>query len=69
MSILIATQDAMVLCGQPQPSSVVSNTDPTVLKFLAFAQIEAEETASEYNWRNLNIGNGTKSPLDMRWRM
>ena len=46
----------MVLCGQPQPSSVVSNTDPTVLKFLAFAQIEAEETGSEYNWRNLNIG-------------
>lgn len=64
MSILTATQDAMVLCGQPQPSSVVSNTDPTVLKFLAFAQIEAEETGSEYNWRNLNIamtmtGDGT----------
>ena len=55
MSLLTVIQDAMVLCGQSQPSSVVSNTDPTVLKFLAFAQIEVEETASEYNWRNLNI--------------
>jgi hypothetical protein len=55
MSILTATQDAMVLCGQPQPSGVVSNTDPTVLKFLAFAQQEVESTGSEFNWRNLNI--------------
>lgn len=54
----------MVLCGQPQPSSVVSNPDPTVLKFVAFAQVEAEQTGSEFNWRNLNIamtltGDGT----------
>lgn len=64
MSILTAVQDAMVLCGQPQPSGVVSNPDPTVLKFLAFAQQEAESTGSEFNWRNLNIaltltGDGT----------
>ncbi|UQD69210.1 hypothetical protein JEY40_24655 [Bradyrhizobium japonicum] len=64
MSLLTVIQDAMVLCGQSQPSSVVSNTDPTVLKFLAFAQIEAEETGSEFNWRNLNVamsltGDGT----------
>lgn len=56
MSILTAVQDAMVLCGQSQPSSAVSNTDPTVLKFLAFAQVEADITATEFNWRNLNIG-------------
>jgi hypothetical protein len=64
MSILTACQDAMVLCGQPQPSSVVSNPDPTVTKFLAFAQVEADQTGSEFNWRNLNIamtltGDGT----------
>jgi hypothetical protein len=55
MSILTAVQDAMTLCGQPQPSGVVSNPDPTVLKFLAFAQLEAETTGSDFNWRNLNI--------------
>lgn len=64
MSILTVVQDAMVLCGLPQPAGVVSNTDPTVLKFLAFAQMEVETTANEYNWRNLNIamtltGDGT----------
>ncbi|WP_375764234.1 hypothetical protein ACE10X_13205 [Bradyrhizobium sp. Pha-3] len=64
MSILTAVSDAMVLCGQPQPNAVVSNTDPTVAKFLAFAQTEAEETGSDFNWRNLNIqmiltGDGT----------
>lgn len=56
MSVLTAVSDAMVLCGQPQPNSVVSNPDPTVAKFLAFAQNEAEQTGSDYNWRNLNIG-------------
>lgn len=56
MSILTAVSDAMVLCGQPQPNSVVSNPDPTVAKFLAFAQTEVEVTGSDFNWRNLNIG-------------
>lgn len=55
MSVLTAVQDAMTLCGQPQPNSVVSNPDPTVLKFLAFAQQEVESTGSDFNWRNLNI--------------
>ena len=55
MSILSATSDAMILCGQPQPSSVVSNLDATVAKFLAFAQVEVELTGSDFNWRNLNI--------------
>jgi hypothetical protein len=64
MSILTAVSDAMVLCGQPQPSSAVSNPDPTVSKFVAFAQLEAELTGSDFNWRNLNIaltltGDGT----------
>lgn len=55
MSILTAAQDAMVLCGLPQPSGVVSSTDLTVTKFLAFAQVEAETTGSDFNWRSLNI--------------
>lgn len=64
MSILTATQDAMLLCGLPQPSGVVSNPDTTVAKFLAFAQVEADITGSDYNWRNMNIaltltGDGT----------
>ncbi len=45
----------MVLCGLTQPSSAVSNPDPTVTKFIAFAQTEVELTASDFNWRNLNI--------------
>jgi hypothetical protein len=64
MSILTAVSDAMVLCGLPQPSGVISNPDPTVTKFVAFAQNEVELTGSDYNWRNLNIalsltGDGT----------
>jgi hypothetical protein len=64
MSVLTAVSDAMLLCGQSQPSSVVSSVDPTVQKFLAFAQSEAELTGSDFNWRNLNIamaltGDGT----------
>jgi hypothetical protein len=64
MSLLTVIQDAMVLCGQPQPSSAISNTDPTVAKFVAFAQIEVDTTGSDYNWRNMNIamqltGDGT----------
>lgn len=54
----------MLLCGLSQPSGVVSNTEPSVAKFLAFAQTEADITASDFNWRNLNIaltltGDGT----------
>lgn len=64
MSLLNAVSDAMLLCGLPQPSNIVSNVDPTVQKFLAFAQTEAEITRSDFNWRNLNIamtitGDGT----------
>lgn len=70
MSLLTATQDAMVLCGQSQPSSVVPNTDPTVAKFLAFAQVEAETTGSDFNWRNMNIaylfiGNGSQTLFNL----
>ena len=56
MSILTVVQDAMALCGLSQPSSAVSNPDPTVTKFVAFAQQEVEITGSDFNWRNLNIG-------------
>lgn len=55
MSLLTVVSDAMVLCGLPQPSSIVSSTDPSIQKFLAFAQTEVEITGSDFNWRNLNI--------------
>lgn len=55
MSLLTAVQDAMVLCGLPQPAIAISNADATVTKFVAFAQIEAEVTGSDFNWRNMNI--------------
>jgi hypothetical protein len=45
----------MVLCGLSQPSGVISNPDPTVIKFAAFAQTEVDITGSDFNWRNLNI--------------
>lgn len=45
----------MLLCGLTQPSSAVSNPDPTVAKFVAFAQNEVDITGSDYNWRNMNI--------------
>lgn len=55
MSLLTCVQDAMVLCGLTQPSQAISNTDNTVLQFVAFAQKEADETWSEFNWRQSRI--------------
>ena len=64
MSLLSCIQDAMVLCGLTSPSQAVSSTDNTVLQFVAFAQMEADDTWSEYNWRQSRIagvitGDGT----------
>lgn len=64
MSLLTVTQDAMVLCGLPQPALALSNPDLTVLQFVTFAQKEADETWTEYNWRQSRIpaqlvGDGT----------
>jgi hypothetical protein len=64
MSLLTVTQDAMLLCGLPQPTVALSNTDLTVLQFVAFAQKEADETWTDFNWRQSRIpaqlvGDGT----------
>lgn len=64
MSILSTLQLAMPLCGLPQPSQAVSSTDPTVQKFIAFAQDIGDELRERFFWRNLNIagtitGDGT----------
>lgn len=64
MSILSTLQLAMPLCGLPQPAQAVSSTDPTVIKFVAFAQDIGDELRERFFWRNLNIagqitGDGT----------
>jgi hypothetical protein len=64
MTLLTAVQDAMVLCGLPQPTIAQSNPDAAVLQFVAFAQKEVDETWTDFNWRNSRIagqlsGNGT----------
>lgn len=64
MSILSTLQLAMPLCGVAQPAQAVSSTDPTVIKFVAFAQDIGDELRERFFWRNLNIagqitGDGT----------
>lgn len=53
MTLLTAAQDAMTLCGLSSPATVIGNTDASVAKFLAFAQMEADQTGSDFNWRSM----------------
>lgn len=55
MTLLTATQDAMVLCGLPQPVQAIGNSDATVAQFVAFAQKEADETFTDFNWRSTKV--------------
>lgn len=64
MSLLSTLQQAMPLCGISAPAQAVSSTDPTVQKFVAFAQDIGDELRERFLWRNLNIagtitGDGT----------
>jgi hypothetical protein len=74
MSILTIVQDAMVLCNLTRPDGIVSSVDPTILQFVALAQIDGDELSTMIDWRRLKVpyaitGDGATEywPLPSDW--
>lgn len=55
MSLLQMVQDAAVLVGLDEPSSVMANTDVTFKQMRVLAQQEGDELSRAYDWRNLKV--------------
>ncbi len=59
MTLLTMVQEAAVLCNLPQPSSVISSTDPNVPILLALANQEGQELSRRHDWSGLMLQNFT----------
>lgn len=64
MSLLTVVKKACAVCNIAVPSAVISSTDQNIQQMLYLAQMEGDESAASYDWRNLKTkitlaGDGT----------
>ncbi len=55
MTLLSIVQDASVILGLPEPSSVASSTDPATKKLMRFANQAGQELMRYHDWQNLIV--------------
>ncbi len=63
MTLLTTVQEAAVLCNLPQPTSIISSTDPNTPILLALANKEGQELSRRHDWRVLTVADFTFTSL------